>query len=238
MQNSKKTIFWAIIFVAVGVVFLLRNFGLLHFAIDPKYIFWTGFTTIFGINALLDGKRAEGAIWISVGLLFLIPSLMGGADWFSFKKLWPVIPIAIGLSMALRYFFPEQFYGSARKREFAPHETVDFNTFEKNALMAGISSKLNAKEFKFGKISCVMAGLELDMSEAVLSPNARLEVNIIMGGIELLVPKEWNIKYDTTPIMGGVEDNISKLPSDIVDSYKQLTVSGFVLMGGISVQRI
>jgi len=238
MQNSKKTIFWAIVFVAGGVVFLLRNFGLLHFTIDTKYIFWTAFTTIFGINALLDGKRVEGAIWISVGLLFLIPSMLGVTDWLSFKKLWPIIPIAIGLNMALRHFFPDQFYGSMRKKDFMPHETVDFNTFEKNAVMAGISSKLNAKDFKFGKISCVMAGIELDMSEAVLSPDARLEVNIIMGGIELLVPKEWNIKYDTTPIMGGVEDNISKFPSDVVEQDKQLTISGFVLMGGISVQRI
>ncbi|MFN4145615.1 MAG: LiaI-LiaF-like domain-containing protein [Runella sp.] len=239
MQNPKKTIFWAVVFVAVGVLFLLRNFGLIHFVIDMKYIFWTGFATVFGINAFLDGKRIEGAIWVSVGLLFLVPSLMGSTpDWFTFKKLWPVIPIAIGLNMVMRYFLPEQFYGTSRKSHFIPHETVNFNSFEKNAVMAGVSSKLNAKAFEFGKIGCVMAGVELDMSEVQLNRNARMDLNVIMGGIELLVPKEWNIKYNITPIMGGVEDNISKFPPDVVDQDKQLIVSGVVIMGAIDVKRI
>lgn len=238
MQNPNKTIFWAIIFVAVGVAFLLYNFGLFTFPVLPKYVFWTGLAAVLAINAFLDGKSLQGLIWLSVGAVILIPSLMGVPDWFSFRKLWPLIPIVIGLNLLVKYFFPGQYDGFVPNNDYTPKQTVALDAFERNVFMAGITSKLNSKDFKYGKISCMMAGIELDMSEAALGPNARIDINVIMGGIELTVPKEWNIRYETTPIMGGVEDTVVKLPNEIVDQHKNLTISGFIFMGGVSVKRI
>jgi hypothetical protein len=58
-----------------------------------------------------------------------------------------------------------------------------------------------------------------------------------MEGVALNIPKEWNLNLDITPIMGGVEDNISLYPSAVVDPSKNLTLKGTVFMGGIKIKR-
>lgn len=58
-----------------------------------------------------------------------------------------------------------------------------------------------------------------------------------MGGLELRVPKEWNVMIDVLPIMGGVEDQITKFPDSVVNKEKKFYLSGNVVMGGVEIKR-
>jgi predicted membrane protein len=232
-MNNNKSIFWAFTLIALGLIFLAKNFGLIFFNWPKHFSFWAIFPLIFGINALFDGKRTEGIIGVLLGLIFILPPLLGLGDWLSFKKLWPLILMAVGTMIFFNrtntrhpLYFPK------------PDEQSSGNSFSKSVIMGGIQSKVSSKEFSNGQITAIMGGVELDMRDADLAENAYFDINCIMGGVEILAPKEWNIVLSHTPIMGGVSDNISKYPSDVVDATKTIYLRGLVVMGGVDIKRI
>lgn len=82
---------------------------------------------------------------------------------------------------------------------------------------------------------------------------AVLDVLALWGGVDLRVPRSWNLNLDVTPIMGGAEDNRdTETPaSSFIDDGDEpetitpgardseapcLTIRGLALMGGVDVR--
>ncbi|MBM3940543.1 MAG: hypothetical protein FJ318_06585 [SAR202 cluster bacterium] len=61
----------------------------------------------------------------------------------------------------------------------------------------------------------------------------KLDVFVIMGGLEVLVPEDWNVRLEVEPMMGGVRDARGRMPSP--DEQLDLSISGRALMGGVEV---
>ncbi|MBX2952627.1 MAG: hypothetical protein KF870_08980 [Leadbetterella sp.] len=232
-NNQNKTFFWALIFIAGGGIFLMRNFGMLDFNIPVKLISWRLIPLIIGINALLRRDYINGIIAITVAVVFYIPDFLTAAERTQYYKLWPLLLVGVGLTILAKYMFPRQF-DTFTNREL----TEDRNYVSESNIMAGSSSKFVTKDFTGGKVNCIMGGSELNLTEADLRNNANLRVFIMMGGMEMRIPKEWNVKLDVLPIMGGVEDKITKFPENVVDKNKVLIISGYVIMGGIEIKRV
>lgn len=232
-NNQNKTFFWALVFIAGGGLFLMRNFGMLDFDVPLKLISWRLIPLIVGINALLRKDYINGIIAISVAVIFYIPDFLTPVEKTQYYKLWPLLLVGVGLTILAKYMFPQQFdnYRTQLQAE-------DRNYVSESNIMAGSSSKFVTKDFTGGKVSCVMGGSELNLTEADLQNNATLRVFIMMGGMEMRIPKEWNVKLDVFPIMGGVEDKITKFPENVVDKSKVLVISGYVIMGGIEIKRV
>ena len=58
-NNKNAVFFWSILLVAIGGLFLLRNFGMLNFNFPIKIISWRLIPLIIGINAFLKGKNIK-----------------------------------------------------------------------------------------------------------------------------------------------------------------------------------
>lgn len=232
-NNQNTTFFWALVFIAGGGIFLMRNFGMLDFNIPVKLISWRLIPLIIGINALLRKDYINGIIAITIAVVFYIPDFLTAAERTQYYKLWPLLLVGVGLTILAKYMFPQQFE-SFGTRELAE----DRNFVSESNIMAGSSSKFVTKNFTGGKVNCIMGGSELNLTEADLQNNATLRVFIMMGGMEMRIPKEWNVKLDVFPIMGGVEDKITKFPENVVDKSKVLVISGYVVMGGIEIKRV
>jgi hypothetical protein len=54
-----------------------------------------------------------------------------------------------------------------------------------------------------------MGGSKLDLRQAKIAPGTEAVVDVftVMGGVELLVPRDWNVDVQLVPIMGGVNDD-------------------------------
>jgi hypothetical protein len=65
------------------------------------------------------------------------------------------------------------------------------------------------------------------------APGAEVEVLVIMGGLDVYVPEDWNVINDVQVVMGAVEDNrkIGVPPGD-----RTLVLKGFVMMGGVEIK--
>jgi predicted membrane protein len=91
---------------------------------------------------------------------------------------------------------------------------------------------VTSKSFKGGEINAFMGGCELDLRDADIEGEVEINVFALMGGIQIAVPPDWNVNARVTPFMGGMED---KTRSSERSPDKRLTLSGFVMMGGIEV---
>ncbi len=232
-NNQNSTFFWALIFIAGGLIFLMRNFDLLSFKMPVDIISWRLIPLIIGINAILKKDYINGIIAITISVVFYIPDFLTNAERAQYYKLWPLLLVGVGITILLKFMFPKQF------KEFNTKiEDYDLNYVNESNIMAGSSKKVLAKDFQGGKVTCIMGGSEMDLTEADLQKNGVLKVFIVMGGLALKVPKEWNVKLDMFPIMGGVDDQITKYPDHVVNKDKVFILSGNVVMGGVEIKRV
>lgn len=79
-----------------------------------------------------------------------------------------------------------------------------------------------------------MGGNEIDFRDCELAPGTSVvDITCIMGGVEILVPENWNIIVQLSPILGGIDDNRNSIVEP--DEEKTLILKGFCLFGGIDI---
>ena len=88
---------------------------------------------------------------------------------------------------------------------------------------------------KRGKVTAIMGGFGVDLREAELAPEgARIEVFVMMGGLEFKVPESWDVVLNVTPIMGGTEayqrlrDIAPTLPIILMTGFGQDNIAGLI----------
>ena len=79
--------------------------------------------------------------------------------------------------------------------------------------------------------------VKLDLSEAeIAEPPARIHVDIVMGGLEIVVPDHWIVQNDTARTMGEVENNTASRKSAAPDGGATLILTGSVVMGHATIE--
>jgi predicted membrane protein len=79
----------------------------------------------------------------------------------------------------------------------------------------------------------VFGGNDIDLSQADFENKAVIEVNVVFGGVKLIVPAHWKIQSDVTAAFGSVEDkrkNIAEV------SEKTLVLTGAAVFGSIEIK--
>lgn len=103
-----------------------------------------------------------------------------------------------------------------------------------DVFLSSVVRKVGSQSLKGGDIVAVLGGAEVDLRSAKLEGDgARIEINLVMGGVTLYVPDNWVVEFHGTPIMGGFEDQ-SRPPAGEVRG--RLILSGVVLLSGIVVK--
>jgi hypothetical protein len=230
--NNKNAVWvWSSILIGLGAMLLLRNFGLVHYKLPTHLISWRLIPLIIGINAFLKGKNTEGIIATTIAVVFFVPDFLTPQEKQVYFKLWPILLVAFGGLLLYKFYNPA--FDIPRKSNNSPDQAF----ISESNIMAGTNKKVFSKNFEGGQITCVMGGAQIDLTEADLAERAGLRVFILMGGLELRVPKEWNLLIDVLPIMGGVEDQITKFPVSVVEKDKTFYLTGNVVMGGVEIKR-
>lgn len=134
---------------------------------------------------------------------------------------WPVLVIAFGASIL---------FGLYRSRT----RTTDGTYSSMFAVLGGVEGRNTSSGFTGADLTAVFGGAELDLREAELGERpARINAVALFGGVEVIVPREWNVRMDVLPILGGASDDRPRREEqhETVD----LEVTGFAAFGGVSV---
>jgi hypothetical protein len=99
------------------------------------------------------------------------------------------------------------------------------------AIMDGVQLKSRAKAFRGGSMFAWYGGVEVDLREAQLAPDAKLTVHTLFGGIAIRVPPGWRVESELKALAGGVD---ARGLTDDPDA-PVLKLDGLAVFGGIAV---
>jgi hypothetical protein len=144
----------------------------------------------------------------------------------SVDKLWPLALVAGGLLLitnALRRPSPQPAPGA--------HELGSW--VRATAILSGQQIASSSPRFQGGEATVLMGGANLDLRGATIDGSeAVLDVFAMWGGIEIHVPRDWQVEGKVLPLLGGFSDDSHRSP---VSSGQRLVVKGTVVMGGVVV---
>ena len=237
------------ILILLGVGFLLDQFNVISFgAIMSTY--WPMIIIIIGVTNLFDrdSSKLGNTILIFVGVMFQINAL----NILTVSMTGLIIPIAliiIGISILFSRKKESKFQynlssdnknGNLKNIDgdsdsLPPYKNVSTdNVIDAFAFMSGVETHNRSLEFRGGRATSIMGGIDIDLRGAVpFEGVSELELTSIMGGIEVLVPESWRVEVKGTPLLGEISNKSRYNPDP---DAPVLRIKGFVLMGSIEIK--
>jgi predicted membrane protein len=145
---------------------------------------------------------------------------------------WPMAIILFGLWMILKPRREKRNWDNWDKWNTEPDSSD--NRVEANSVFGGTKRKVLSKDFKGGEINTVFGGNDMDLSQADINGSATLDVNVVFGGVKLIVPAHWQIKSEVDCVFGTVEDK--RRDTNVAAENKTLVLKGGVVFGSIEIK--
>jgi len=211
--------------IIIGFFFILDTFNIMEFG-GIIADWWPVIFIIVGLIKLQGQDRGAGLIFILVGALLLL-TIHDIVEWNSVWRLWPLILIVIGLSMI--------FKGRRNKWKLSNEKTTGDDYIHSNAVFGGSEHSITSQNFRGGETMALFGGVELDMRQAQISDDGcKIHATALFGGVEIIVPDDWNVIITGTPIFGGI-DSKSRRRSD-AKSGKDIYIHCTVAFGGVEIK--
>ncbi len=229
-HTPQQRVVLGFILAFIGILFLLDNFHV--FDARAVLAFWPIAFIVVGSLKLSNARHPAGYVvggaLVLVGVLLTL-SHMGVIE-IRWRDWWPVFLIALGISVI--------FKGQLRRsRDFTQADgshskTLPDSQVDLTVVMGGTQLKVDSQDFRGGDITAVMGGVELDFRNASIHGEATLHVFVAMGGVDIKIPTDWAVMVHGVPLLAGIEDK-SVPPAN---PTKRLTITGYVIMGGIEIK--
>jgi predicted membrane protein len=228
-KTPQQRVFFGTVLALLGVVFLLDNFHV--FDASRVLSFWP---MVFMTVGVLKLTQAQGTKDYAIGGGLLLLGIALTLDHMGiisvrWRDLWPVVLIGVGIMVIFNGQWGERF---GRGLQSTNTGLADNGQLSLTTVMSGSQIKIDAQNFQGGEMTVLMAGVELDLRNAIMPVDATLHIFVAMGGVEIKIPLDWTVVYKGTPVMGGVEDKTIPTPHPA----KRLTITGTVIMGGIEIR--
>jgi Cell wall-active antibiotics response 4TMS YvqF len=214
----------ALVVISVGVLFLLEAAGTLD-AGEAIGDWWPAVVIATGVFQYFEHSRpvVQPLLLVAAGALLLLGTTdaLGSDSW---DYVWPLAVIAGGVLILSRW----SGLGHARAN--------DEDTLIATGIFGGPEVASTSQNFRGGSLTAVFGGVTLDLRGARPAPEgAAITATCAFGGIDILVPRGWQIAMRTTPIFGGVSDKTdhSEPPAE---GAPVLRIDALCVFGGLDVK--
>ncbi len=226
-HKTQGRIFWGLLLIVLGVLFLFDQMGRLDFG-DLVGRFWPVIFILIGVSILLSNNfknAGSGIFFILFGTFFLLMR-MRIFDRALWHYIWPVAIIGAGLWILLRPAWrPDKARGSA----------VTADTLDIKQVFSGTERTVESQEFRGGQVEVVFGSAEIDLRAARLAGGqATLSLSAVFGAIEVLVPRDWQIVLEGSPVLGSIESRKAAAPE--AARTGTLKVQGSAVFGSIEIK--
>ncbi|WKN42721.1 LiaF transmembrane domain-containing protein [Tunicatimonas pelagia] len=223
-RSSDSRLIIGLLFLVLGVYFLLNNFNLIPFAIPHYLISWQTLLIAIGILIIVTSdKKSGGFVLVAVGGLFLISDIFYISIWDIIRQFWPVAFVLIGISLLLR----------RRQEKRRLGEASSLEVIDESAILGSNENIVTSNWFRGGRITSIFGGNEINLTGCQLAEGVQvIDVFVLFGSAEITVPSNWNVKVNVTPILGGFEDKRQFHQSYSSEASQQVVIRGQVILGG------
>lgn len=239
-----------LVLILIGVVFLLHKIPATGHWV-PYWLFsWPSILIVIGlyIGAKTRFRNVAAFVLLGLGGFFLLEQ----TDMIATNLrpyLWPLALIIIGIILLARRNHAGRHCNRRGRHRYNRHrpfvtpsdypDTVPSGAedlLEVNAVFGNIERSLISKNFKGGNISATFGGAEVNLSKCDFQGTITIDLSVVFGGAELILPSNWQLKNDVNVIMGGIEDkrNLNNLPPE--DASKVLILRGSIICGGLEIK--
>jgi predicted membrane protein len=222
------------ILITLGAFFLLNNLHVLRFHEIAQY--WPVVLIAGGLAKLLDtdsqSGRLSGGVLLGVGALLLARNL--GFVLFNLRDLWPLLLIGAGILMLIHRVWEP---GTTRRFDSDIAQPASVDCLNAHVLFSGVKRRIRSQNFEGGEIGATFGGVEIDLTEADFpGPSVTLEIDAVMGGVELRIPRHWRAEVHGTGIFGAFNDDTVRPDPERYPAPKILIVKGSAVFGGVEVK--
>ncbi len=218
------------ILVVIGGILLARQVG-----VEIPFWITTWPMILIAIGLFLGArKNFRPDFWlvpVFIGTVALIDDFYPDVSLRQF--IWPMAIIFFGLYMILKPKRTKKNWDGDWQK-YTTQSTDSDNVMDITNVFGGSKRKVVSKDFKFGDITSVFGGADIDFMQADINGVATLDITNVFGGTKLLVPANWKVKSELVCIFGGVEDKRPQ-SNDVYDT-KMLVLTGTVIFGGVDIK--
>ncbi len=242
-HTPAHAVFLGAIIIAIGVIFLLDNLGIVR--VYDVWEYWPVILIGAGAFRIVESRSATavtlGAIMACIGALFLLGNLdLLRLDWNVF---WPVILIAWGIVMLLRpgrrYWQHEPAATPEAGSDGAPIAGAAARgptTLNLVTIFGGGKRQVDSQDFRGGDVTAVFGGYEVDLRRAAIAADqAVIEATAIFGGVQITVPPTWTVEARGVGIFGGFVDETTPPSPGETARPQRLIVTGAGIFGGVHI---
>ena len=258
MENDKKLksnyegrMVAGVILVCTGAALLLRNTGYFDF---PHWIFsWPMILILVGVYSGVK-HRFQNNTWLimfAVGGFFLADRIVPGIRLQPY--FWPLLIIGLGLIFLLKpkgkkllCDDDDEFYNPKKNNSNMNSITMEqqsgsgfadnSETIKVDSVFSGVQRKILSKNFQGGKIAAVFGGADIDLTQADIQGEVVLKLDVVFGGVKLIVPPHWTVYNTIDGVFHGVDDKRKFDASASAMPEKKLLLKGSVVFGGVEVR--
>jgi predicted membrane protein len=227
-QGQQGRIFWGLILIILGALFLMDRIG----GFDFGYMistYWPVIFIIVGFSILVSsGFRHPGAgfFFIVFGVFFLLAEL-DVLEYGAWHYIWPCLIILAGFWLLAR--------PALLRRSSEKFPEIKENDIDLSCVFSGMKRRVESQNFRGGRVMALLGGLELDFTAAGLEGGkATIEATAVLGGVDITVPKEWKVVIEGAPVLGAIEDKRRNVPQ--AEAKATLFIKGTAILGGVEIK--
>lgn len=221
MKKDSGKLFLGVVVLLLGIAILLEKLKIFNF--DFWNFLWKLWPLILvgvGVNKILSKNVVSGMIISVIGLLFLISTVF---SFNIFSYFWPIVLIGVGLSII---------FNNDENNRGSCHTSTE-ERLNDSAIFWGTEKRLESSDFTGGRIDVVFGGYDLDLSDVKIAKGgAKLEVNAIFGGVDIVAPRDCRVITSGGGIFGSWESNLKS--RDVKEPV--LEISGSAVFGGVEIK--
>lgn len=217
------------VLVLVGGTIFLDNLGIIQFSAFEMIFSVPGIMFIIGLFLVINSRRT-----IFGGSLMAVGVFLGILRVYNFhygiEIMFPIVMIFLGLNIIFKkrnFKVPGETYFKQNRKVYNEDQLEDVSIF------GGGVKTFNSDNFQGGSVTAIFGGSEIDLSSCKLAPGEQvIDLVVLFGGVEIIVPYDWKIQVEVTPLFGGFSNKYKRDPKMILNQDGILRIKGTVVFGG------
>lgn len=239
MNDKKGKIFWGVFLILAAVFLIVGRMGFLK-----GVGLWTILFALFWVAVLIRGLvRLEfGLILFPIAFLCIIFDEQLGIEALT---PWTVLAAAllgtIGLDMLFhkwrRSIHHEKYFAASFTEGARPEGSPegDEGPVFCRASFGSAVKYVSSEDFQYAFLECSFGGMKVYFDNAMIQgASATVELDVSFAGVELYVPKEWNVVNNARAWFGGIDEKGRNMST----GTPSLVLTGEVNFAGVTVHYI